>query len=97
MRKIIAIALVALSVIPAHAGGSMAYEVSIIHVQPTYEVQQQSRANVVRREMRAEAREAKSLERQANREALRDLERAAQESNKAYAKKLAAQRKARAK
>lgn len=97
MLKIVVAALVAFSAVPAYAGGSMSREVSIITVHPTYEVQRQSRINVLRKEIRRQDREARRFEQQLVRDAIREERRRALEADKAYYKKLADQRKARKK
>lgn len=98
MRRIILAAIVGFSAtLSAQAGGSMSREVSIIYVEPTYEVQQQSRINVLRKEMKAEARADRRFQQQLVRDAIRDQRRQALEADRAYYKKLADQRKARKK
>lgn len=98
MRKFLMIGFLAFStIVPAHAGGSMSREVSIIWVEPTYEVQAQSRLNVLRKEEKFRAREAYKQELRDNRDAKRAYIQSLKDADKAYAKKLAAQRKARKK
>lgn len=85
------------AVLPANAGGSMSREVSVIIVHPTREIRAMNEANRIRKEIRQEQKNIIRVKERLRREEIRDQKRRAAAADKAYAKKLEAQRKARKK
>jgi hypothetical protein len=93
LRKLFLVFSLAISAAPSHAGGSMAPDVKIIVVNPSRTVQRIDQIYQMNKDRKAAAREAAKAAKAAEKEAAR----AAKEADKAYAKKLAAQAKARKK
>ena len=89
--RIILAASLAVSAVPAHAGGSMAPEVRIIHVNPPASIRRadewSARQKEIARQDRASEKSAEKSQRAAERRAL--------EADKAYYKRLEAGRKSR--
>lgn len=91
MRKLLAVLALSSMVFPAYAGGSMAPEVRVIIVKPSLTIQRIDEEIARQKRMKAAAKESAKLE-QEERKFQQKLQ---LEADKAYNKKLEAQRKAR--